>query len=359
MMKRFVVLFLLTGAVLFAPDRLFTQAFAQALGPETPHFYFSSTEMTGIGGRYTALADGPFSLLSNPALLQTNNADLTMSLGIAGGMDIHDGLVIPPPRADIKGPLTFATINKGVGCGFFDHVYLENGTLVADLIGTVAYALPVSSSVENRFDLGFAFNVLGRFSITNAFGPELSPDIYYDEYTDKYYDAYGNEKIMDSVTSGGIGASVNVGILYTHVSNFAIGVSCMDVYSVVTNSGGTDPLLQIAPNFSVGLFFEFLRLESFSMSLVADFEKILPLWNIAYDVPIIKKIKGGININIKDTVNISFGLAEGGPRLGAGVSFDGWKLHLALSSTENPYYPVNDIILDGIWTIEIGFKLVK
>jgi hypothetical protein len=133
----------------------------------------------------------------------------------------------------------------------------------------------------------------------------------------------------------------------------------MDVYSVVTNSGGTDPLLQIAPNLSVGLFFEFLRLENLSVSLLADFEKILPLWNIAYDVPIIKKIKGGININIKDLVNISFGLAEGGPRAGVGVDFDGWKLHLALSSIENPYYPVDDIILDGIWTIEIGFKLAK
>ena len=153
-------------AALLTAALLMTVLLPSALFAEEESFQFTPISVAGSGGTHTAAEDGVFTLLSNPALL--NSVTSSMAIALSGGIGnaYRDGVFeagLPPAYYTVAGPLALGVVSKGVGFGVFDHLRLYSGGMDVDVIAAAGIDWPLVNTASVKLDFGLAPKLLFRY----------------------------------------------------------------------------------------------------------------------------------------------------------------------------------------------------
>jgi hypothetical protein len=274
-MKRIVVVLILT----LAASPLFAQEEA---------FQFTPVSAAGSGGMHTAAEEGVYTLLGNPALL--NSVAQSMYFAVSAGIgDVYQNgnfeTSVPPAFYTMAGPLAFGVVSKGVGYGVFNGFRFHENGVDAHFIGSAGIDWILIDTAGVKLDFGLSPRLLFGYmqekptllaaaSITPgllcSLGERFSLGI---SYNDAVSVAYYMEKVDSKVTR--IYSSLNFGIAAGVVSNAVLGLTLFADYRNILgflDGDATDPLRQ----FGCGVRAEFrknfwLSLGMFEMSPTAGF----------------------------------------------------------------------------------------
>ncbi|MDR1470559.1 MAG: hypothetical protein LBT00_14860 [Spirochaetaceae bacterium] len=290
--------------VLFAVWALVSAAFMPfALFAEEMAFQFTPVSVAGSGGVHNAEEDGVFTLLSNPALL--NSVTSSMFLALSGGVgDVYrDGMFefgSPPVYYTVTGPLALGVISKGVGYGIFNHVSLQYGRLDTDVVGVAGIDWVLIDTTGFKLDFGLAPKVLFRFRQTNTgtvslFAPSITP-----------------------------------GILFSFGERFRAGIRYGDALSVALLANGAEDI-RISRSLDAGIAVEIVSNGTLGLTLFADYRDLLRSSDDGSVDPL-RQLGVGLRVAFWNNFWLSAGMSARAPTGGFGVNLGAVKLDTALSA---------------------------
>jgi hypothetical protein len=216
-----------------------------ALFAEDVSFQFTPVSTAGSGGIHNAEEDGVFTLLSNPALL--NSVTSSMFFSVSGGIkDVYrEGTLkfaSPPAYYTLSGPLTLGVVSKGVGFGIFNYLDMHYGRFNVDLIGAAGIDWTLIDATFFKLDFGLAAKMLFRYRLIERnpillFAPSATPGILL-SFGQRFQAgiSYGDALSAMLLASGtGVGnihvsRSLDAGIAARLVSNGTLGITIFTDY---------------------------------------------------------------------------------------------------------------------------------
>ncbi|HCM25520.1 MAG TPA: hypothetical protein DIC34_03045 [Treponema sp.] len=336
---------------------------------EVAPFVFPSARSGGMGGTHVAMADDFSTLFYNPAGFagakdELSVAEISMEtvgpvfdiidavtefLGPAGTLDISNlvgerGLTT---GFDLGGPMAFGWIGRGLGFGFFNRTYVEakaagiqlNATAFEDIFLVGGYAFRLEPASGHTIDFGFAGKGFLRAS------GELGASVF------------SIETIIPDDPLGGIpikmtaGVGVDVGVIYSYDSLFAVAIACRDAYSpaLVSDFNSVDELLsgssgasseeygRIDPSLDVGIAFspriDIIQRYVSSLVFAADYRDFLDLAALIPRNPVLN-VALGTEIVVLDALSLRAGIADALPNAGFGIDLSFMKFDFAMRGKE-------------------------
>jgi hypothetical protein len=292
--------------VLFAAWALAPPIFMPlALFAEDVSFQFTPVSAAGSGGAHNAKEDGVFTLLGNPALLNSVNNSMFFALSGGIGDAYREGtLELDSPSAyyTLTGPLAFGVVSKGVGFGLFNHVSLHYGYMDADVIGAAGIDWTLVNTDSVKLDFGLAPKALFRYRQANT-----------------------------GVLSR-FALSVTPGMLVSLGGRFQAGVSYGDALSVMLLATGDKAGdIRVSRLLDAGIAVSAVSNGTLDLTLFADYRDLFDYSGDSSADPL-GHLGFGIRAVFWNNFWLSAGMSERAPTGGFGLNLGMAKLDLALSA---------------------------
>lgn len=265
-------------------------------------FEFTPVSVVGSGGAHTAAEDGVFTLLGNPALL--NSVASSMFFAFSGGMGnvYRDGAFefdLPPAYYTLTGPLALGVVSKGVGFGVFDHLHFYSGGMDIDVVAAAGIDWALVNTAGVKLDFGLAPKLLFRFrqaqtSAMPLFAPSVTP-----------------------------------GILVSFGERFSMGVSWSDALSVVLLDGGAGEA-RIFRSLNAGIAVGLISNGALGLTLFVDYRDLMGDSDDNSADPL-RQLGVGARAEFWNNFWLSAGMSNSAPTAGLGLNLGAIKLDIALS----------------------------
>jgi hypothetical protein len=279
-----------------------------ALFAENMSFQLTPVSVAGSGGLHNAEEDGVFTLLGNPALL--NSVTSSMFLALSGGIEdaLHEGaldLNLPPAYYTLTGPLALGVISKGVGFGVFNHVNLHHNRMDIDVIAAAGIDWTLINTIGFKLDFGLVPKLLFRHR-------QADTDV-------------------DTVSLFAL--SVTPGMLISFGERFQTGIRYGDALSVVpfaNKKKGVNP--QVSRSLDAGLAVAIVSNGTLGLTLFADYRDLLSDSDDG-SVDLLGQLGFGVRATFWNNFWLSAGMSESAPTGGFGLNLGAIKLDIALSAS--------------------------
>jgi hypothetical protein len=286
--KRLVVFIL---SLVMSPPLLFADETA---------FLFTPVSAAGSGGMHTAAEEGVYTLLGNPALL--NSVSESMFFAVSAGIgDVYkDGAVktsMPPAYYIVSGPLAIGSASKGVGYGLFNYIRLHDGGTDIHFIAASGFDWILINTAGVKLDLGLSPKLL--FSFTGA-----------------------NAGILSAV-------GITPGVLLALGSKFSLGLSCSNIFSAAyLKDENSSEFALLSPLLNAGIAAGLVSNATLGLTLFADFRDILGLMAGETKEPL-QAFACGARAEFWNNFYLSLGMAESAPTAGFGLNLGTIKVDMA------------------------------
>ncbi|MDR0638947.1 MAG: hypothetical protein LBG27_08645 [Spirochaetaceae bacterium] len=290
-------------AALMVAALLMTVLLPSALFAEEESFQFTPVSAAGSGGAHTAAEDGIFTLLGNPALL--NSVTSSMFFALSGGIrDAYrnEALEIssPPMYYTASGPLALGAVSKGVGFGVFDHLRVYSGGMDMNVIAAAGIDWTIINTASVKLDFGLAPKAFYRYRLTSAG--------------------------VDSL----LGASITPGILFSLGSRFSVGMSCDEAIAAAFPPDKNNTVFsQIPRSLNAGIAAGIVSNGTLGLTFFADYRDLLRFFGNDAGDPI-QGIGVGLRAEFWNNFWLSAGMSNSAPTGGFGLNLGAVKLDIAL-----------------------------
>ena len=270
---------------------------------EDAAFQFTPVSAAGSGGAHTAHEDGVFTLLGNPALL--NSVASSMFFAVSGGLrDAYRNGAIetesPPMYFTASGPVAFGVISKGVGFGVFDHLRVYYGRLEMNLVAVAGIDWVLVNTDRVKLDFGLAPKALYRYSLIKGQGSSL------------------------------FGTSLTPGVWLSFGNRFSVGVSCADAVAVAFPPDEDNTILsQIPRSLDAGIAAGLVSNGVLGLTLFADYRDLLRFSGGDAGDPL-QGLSVGARAEFRKSFSLSAGMSKLAPTAGFGLNLGAIKLDVAL-----------------------------
>jgi hypothetical protein len=264
---------------------------------------FTPVSTAGSGGIHNAEEDGVFTLLSNPALLNSVTASMSFSLS-GGAKNIYrEGVKFAPPPAyyTLSGPIALGVVSKGVGFGIFNYFDIHYGRIDADVIGAVGLDWMLINATSFKLDFGLAAKMLFRYRLLNRnFASLFAP-------------------------------SVTPGILLSFGQRFQAGISYADALSVMLLASGTGAgNIHVSRSLDAGIAARLVSTGTFGLTIFTDYRDLIGDSAESSADPL-QHLGAGIRAEFWNNYWFSAGMSGLVPTAGFGLNLGLVKLDFALS----------------------------
>jgi hypothetical protein len=290
------------------------RSLAAPLFAQEAAFRFMPASSAGSGGMHAAAEEGVYTLLGNPALL--NTVVQAMYLSVSGGIgNVYQngriGTTVPPAYYTVTGPLAFGVVSKGVGFGLFNRLQFHENGLDAHFVGSIGIDWILINTPGVKLDFG------------------LSP---------RFLLSYMQEQpVLLSA------ASITPGILCALGKRFSLGINYNDAASVAHYMEKSDSKVTwLSSSLNAGIALNIVSSAALGLTLYADYHDILAYWEDAAGDSL-RQLSGGARIDFRNSFHISLGMFERAPTAGAGFNLGAVKVEVAFYAN----------------SIEAGIKIVR
>jgi hypothetical protein len=261
---------------------------------------WTPVSVAGSGGTHVAAEDGVYTLLGNPALL--NSVTQSMYFAVSGGIeDVYQngkmGTTIPPAYYTVAGPLALGVVSKGVGYGIFNYLRFHENGMDIHLIGSAGIDWVLINKAIVKLDFGLS----PRFSFSLR---------------------QSNATIIAA-------ASVTPGLLCSFANRFSLGISYADVVSVanLTTRIGSE-FTQISSSLNTGIAADIVSNAILGLTLFADCRDIVGFFDGDTEDPL-QQLGCGIRAKFRNFFWLSLGMFELAPTVGLGLNLGAIKVEAA------------------------------
>jgi hypothetical protein len=321
-------------------------------------FPLTSSRAYALGGPHVAYPTDTTTLAVNPGALRVMKKQRSIAEIGAGGHgnvfgllsligsteDFDSGKIQEltdgsggkiPLGLELRGPLSAGYINNGFGFSVSDRIYLD-----AKFIGTT---VRVNMKADLLINGGYAYRLVDRSSGTLDIG-----------FTGKLFGRYMagiNESLLDFASDPGSlsenlpldligGAGVDLGVLYYFKEQFALGLTCNDVFSIgmiqhSDDSGESSSVGLINPQINFGAAYTFPAWRFTSLSIMLDYRDVVNIFTNDYTTrnPVLN-LGLGIEARIINFIYARFGVNDMLPAVGLGFDLKILKIDTALYGKE-------------------------
>jgi hypothetical protein len=279
---------------------------SSALFAEEASVQFTPVSVAGSGGVHNAEEDGVFTLLGNPALL--NSITSSMFFAFSGGAgDIYRGgalgLNSPSAYYTVTGPLALGVVSKGVGFGLFNHLRFYSGGIDMNLVAVAGIDWALVNTDDVKLDFGLAPKLLYRYRL-----------------------------IEEKNASSLFAASITPGILVSLGSGFSVGISCDDALSAAFPPDENNTAFsQIPRSLNAGVAAGIISNGTLGLTFFTDYRDLLKIFGNDAGDPM-QGLGIGIRAAFWNNFWVSAGMSGLAPTGGFGLNLGAVKLDIALSN---------------------------
>jgi hypothetical protein len=272
---------------------------------EDVSFQFTPASVAGSGGVHNAEEDGVFTLLGNPALLNSVTSSMFFALSGGVGDAYREGaldLSMPPAYYTLTGPLALGVVSKGVGFGIFNHVSLYDGRTDIDVIAAAGIDWTLINTAGSKLDFG------------------LTPKLLI------------QNRQMDAKALSLFAASLTPGILFSLGERFQAGVSYGDALSaMIFVTSGDVKDMRVSRSLDAGIAAAVVSNGTLGLTLFADYRDLLGDSGDGSADPL-RHLGVGVRAAFWNNFWLSAGMSGLAPTGGFGLNLGAVKLDIALSA---------------------------
>jgi hypothetical protein len=252
---------------------------------------FTPLSAAGSEGTHTAVEEGVFTLLGNPALLHSTSESMFFALSFGVGDVFQDGkLDFVPSAAYYTISPAFGTVSKGVGYGVFGQIYFRySQAVVLDLIAAAGFDWVLVSTERVKLDFGLSHKALFLYTLTQT----------------------GRKTDMNTL----IALYITPGILLSLGNRFSVGISLDNMLSLGHSNKNGLEFMSLPPLFNAGIAVDIIETAALGLSLFADYRLFVGdrdmsgLFNSDAGNSL-HRLGGGVRAEIRHSVWFSLGAAD-------------------------------------------------